>query len=1140
MVNAAGEIAIRVFRTCTEMGIRTVSVYSEQDRHQMHRLKCDESYLIGQGLPPVAAYLSYQDIIRVAVESDADAIHPGYGFLSESGDFAEAVVNAGIRFIGPKPESIYKMGDKVMARAAAIAAGVQVVPGTPGPVESLQDVRKFCETHGLPVILKAAYGGGGRGMRRVMDISELDDAFERARSEARAAFGNGALFVEKFIVRPRHIEVQILGDRYGNVVHLYERDCSVQRRHQKVIEVAPAPNLPTEIRDAMTGDAVRLAKHVGYENAGTVEFLMDENGKYYFIEVNARLQVEHTITEQITGVDLVRSQIQVAEGKSLPELGLSQHNILTNGCSIQCRMTTEDPAKNFQPDTGRIEVYRSGEGLGIRLDSASAFAGAIISPYYDSLLVKVIASAGTHERACNRMERALTEFRIRGVKTNVPFLKNVLQHNKFLNGNFDTYFIDENPQLFQFEPSQNRAQKLLLYLGSVMVNGPMTPLVTNLPPTKVSPTVPELLLSEKLPSGWKDVLREKGPEGFAKAVRDHRGLLLMDTTLRDAHQSLLATRVRTYDMKKIAPFIAQRLSPLFALENWGGATFDVAMTFLHEDPWERLETLRKLIPNVPFQMLLRGANAVGYTNYADNVVFKFCELAVQSGMDIFRVFDSLNYVPNIVLGMEAAGKAGGVVEGAIAYTGDVTDPSRTKYNLQYYLDLTDELVKAGTHIIGIKDMAGLLKPQAARMLVGALREKYPDVPIHVHSHDSTGASVASMLTSAEAGADIVDVAVDSMSGLTSQPSMGAVVASVQRTPHDTAIDLPAVNQYSAYWEQTRRLYGPFECCTTIRSGNSDVYANEIPGGQYTNLQFQAVSLGLADQFEEVKKMYREANLLLGDIVKVTPSSKMVGDLAQFMVQNKLTAAMLEERAEDLSFPKSVVQYMQGQIGEPPGGFPEPLRTKILKGAPIVEGRPGASMPLVDFVQLKKDLAETLGVSDVTDKDVISVAMYPKEFEDFYRFQQEYGPVDKLDTRTFFIGLDIAKEIVVELERGKTIHIVVLAKGDLNKQGEREVFFELNGQMRTMLVKDKEAMKEIHVHPKALKGVRGSVGAPMPGVVLDVKVNVGDKVERQQPLVVLSAMKMEMVVQSPLEGIVKNLAVERGMKLEGDDLLLDIE
>ncbi|KAJ8308360.1 hypothetical protein KUTeg_013234 [Tegillarca granosa] len=1144
MVANRGEIAIRVFRACTEMNIRTVAIYSEQDIMHMHRQKADESYLIGKGLPPVAAYLNIPEIVKIAKENDVDAIHPGYGFLSERSDFAEACLNADIRFVGPSPEVVRKMGDKVEARQAAIDAGVQVVPGTPGPVQSAEEAIQFCEDYGLPVIFKAAYGGGGRGMRVVRKMEEVEENFKRAFSEAEAAFGNGELFLEKFIERPRHIEVQILGDKSGNIVHLYERDCSVQRRHQKVVEIAPAPLLREDIRDKMTSDAVKLAKFVGYENAGTVEFLLDNDGQYYFIEVNARLQVEHTVTEEVTGVDLVQSQIKIAEGKMLPELNLSQDKIHLNGCAIQCRMTTEDPAKNFQPDTGRIEVFRSGEGMGIRLDSALDYAGAIISPYYDSLLVKVIAHAWDHHSTCAKMLRTLREFRIRGVKTNIPFLLNVLQHNQFLSGVVDTYFIDENPQLFKFETSQNRAQKLLHYLGQVMVNGPSTPLATGLPPSEITPTVPEIPFegdesAKHPPDGWRQVLLKEGPEGFAKKVAEHKGLLLMDTTFRDAHQSLLATRVRTYDMKRISPFVSHRFSNLFSLENWGGATFDVSLRFLHECPWDRLAALRKQIPNIPFQMLLRGANAVGYTNYPDNVVYHFCELAVKHGMDVFRIFDSLNYLPNIVVGMEAVGKAGGVVEAAISYTGDVGDPSKTKYNLDYYVNLSSELIKAGTHILGIKDMAGLLKPRSAKLLISTLKDKFPDVPIHVHTHDTAGAGVASMLAAAEAGADIVDVAVDSMSGLTSQPSMGAIVAAEEFSEKNTGISLSDVSSYSAYWEQTRNLYAPFECCKTMKSGNSDIYQNEIPGGQYTNLQFQAFSLGLADQFEEVKKMYVVANKLLGDLPKVTPSSKVVGDLAQFMVQNKLNAQMVIERAEELSFPASVIEYFQGYLGEPPGGYPEPLRTKILKGKSKISGRPGESLQPFDFEKIKETLVEKHG-SIVRDVDIMSAALYPKVMEEYLEFRHLYGPVDVLQSRTFFVGPKIAEEMEVELEKGKTLSIKTLAVGNLNKAGQREVFFELNGQLRSVLISDNEAKKEMHFHPKALKGVRGSVGAPMPGSVVDIKVKEGDKVEKGQPVLVISAMKMEMVVNAPHAGTVKHIAVEKGMKLEGDDLLMDID
>ncbi|XP_069821355.1 pyruvate carboxylase, mitochondrial [Dendropsophus ebraccatus] len=1137
LVANRGEISTRVFRACTELGIRTVAVYSEQDTGQIHRQKADEAYLIGKGLPPVQAYLHIPDIIKVAKENEVDAVHPGYGFLSERSDFAQACTDAGVRFIGPTPDVVRKMGDKVEARAIAISAGVPVVPGTDSPISCLTEAKEFSNKYGFPIIFKAAYGGGGRGMRVVRSYEELEENYTRAYSEALSAFGNGALFVEKFIEKPRHIEVQILGDKHGNVIHLYERDCSIQRRHQKVVEIAPAAQLDPQLRDRLTHDSVKLAKQVGYENAGTVEFLVDKHGKHYFIEVNSRLQVEHTVTEEITDVDLVHAQIHIAEGKSLPELGLKQENIRINGCAIQCRVTTEDPARGFQPDTGRIEVFRSGEGMGIRLDSASAFQGAVISPHYDSLLVKVIAHAKDQQVAATKMSRALAEFRIRGVKTNIPFLQNVLNNHQFLHGTVDTQFIDENPDLFNLRPVQNRAQKLLHYLGHVMVNGPTTPIPVNAKPSSIDPVVPPIPMSDP-PSGFRDILLREGPEGFAKAIRKHRGLLLMDTTFRDAHQSLLATRVRTHDLKNISPFVSHNFNNLFSLENWGGATFDVAMRFLYECPWRRLQELRELIPNIPFQMLLRGANAVGYTNYPDNAVFKFCEVAKENGMDIFRVFDSLNYLPNMILGMEAAGQAGGVVEAAISYTGDVADPTRTKYTLDYYVNLAEELVKAGTHILCIKDMAGLLKPRASDMLIRALRDKFPDIPIHVHTHDTAGAGVASMLACAQAGADIVDVAVDSMSGMTSQPSMGALVACTKGTELDTGIHLEKVFDYSEYWEVTRGLYSAFDCTATMKSGNADVYENEIPGGQYTNLHFQAHSMGLGNKFKEVKKAYAEANKLLGDVIKVTPSSKIVGDLAQFMVHNGLSREEVETMADELSFPLSVVEYLQGYVGIPYGGFPEPLRSKVLKDLPRIEGRPGASLPPMDFAKLEEGLRSKY--DDITPEDIMSAAMYPKVFEEYKDFSTQFGPVECLNTRLFLEGPKIAEEFEVELERGKTLHIKALALGDLNKAGQREVFFELNGQLRSVLVKDTKAMKEMHFHPKALKDVKGQIGAPMPGKVIDIKVKEGETVEKGQPLCVLSAMKMETLVNSPVSGTVKKIYVKPDMHLEGEDLVLEIE
>ncbi|XP_031340782.1 pyruvate carboxylase, mitochondrial-like isoform X2 [Photinus pyralis] len=1120
LVANRGEIAVRIFRACAELGIKTVAIYSNEDRLHLFRLKADESYLVGEGLPPVQAYLSIPHIIKICKKRKVDAVHPGYGFLSERDDFAQAVVDAGMRFIGPSPQIVKQMGDKVAARQAAISAGVPVVPGTDGPITTKEEARSFCEKHGLPVIFKAAYGGGGKGMRIVRKLEEVQENFERATSEALSSFGNGALFIERFIEKPRHIEVQLLGDKVGNIVHLYERDCSVQRRHQKVIEIAPAPMFDQSIRDKITADAVKLAKHVKYENAGTVEFLCDPKGNYYFIEVNARLQVEHTITEEITGVDIVQQQILIAEGITLPELHLTQDSIKVLGYAIQCRVTTEDPQKDFQPDTGRIEVFRTGEGFGIRLDGASGFPGAVISPYYDSLLIKVISYSHTFYSACLRMRRALREFQIRGVKTNVAYLINVFDEESFLRGGVDTHYIQEHPELLQIKPRRDRAQKLIKYLGEVLVNGPQTPFATTIKPSRIQATLPPTP-SGPVPSGLRQIYLKEGPAAFAKAVRNTKQLLLMDTTFRDAHQSLLATRVRSYDL------------------NWGGATFDVALRFLHECPWRRLEAMRKVIPNIPFQMLLRGANAVGYTNYPDNVVYEFCKLAVECGMDIFRVFDCLNYLPNIIVGMEAAGKAGGIVEAAICYTGDVSDPKRTKYDLNYYLKLANDLIKAGTHVLCIKDMAGLLKPQAALILVKAIRDKHPEVPLHIHTHDTSGAGIAAMLACAEAGADVVDVAVDSMSGLTSQPSMGALVASLQDTPLDTQLSLNSISQYSAYWEQVRNQYGPFECTVTMKTGNADVYQNEIPGGQYTNLQFQAHSLGLSEQFEDIKIAYAKANELLGDIIKVTPSSKVVGDLAQFMVQNKLTEKDVVDRAEELSFPVSVVEFLQGHIGQPYGGFPEPFRSKVLRDFPRINDRPGAAMPPFDFKELETTLKEVY--SDITFRDVMSATLYLDVTKEYLSFREKYGPVSQLDTATFLIGPKVGEEYIITIEEGMVFHLYALAITDeLNENGEREVFFELNGGMRTLAVRDKTTVKELEIHPKAAKGNEKQIGAPMPGMVVEIRVEEGQEISKGTPLVILSAMKMETVVQSPVAGTVDTIHIKPSMSLQAEDLIISLK
>ena len=1129
-----GEIAIRVFRAATELGIRTVAIFSYEDRLHLHRYKADEAYMVGRGTSPVGAYLAIDEIVQVAVANDVDAIHPGYGFLSERADFARACEAAGIAFVGPPPAVLDALGDKTAGRRLAVEANVPVIPGTPDPVDSIEEARAFADEVGYPLMVKAAKGGGGRGMRVVREPGELEDGLRRATSEAKAAFGDGTVFIERYVEHPRHIEVQILADRTGEAIHLFERDCSVQRRHQKVVEIAPAVNLDPKIREGLCADAVRLAKKVGYRNAGTFEFLLAPDGRYYFIEANPRIQVEHTVTEEVTGIDLVQSQILIAGGATLADLGLSQDTVQTRGHAIQCRVTTEDPLKNFQPDTGRIEEFRPGHGFGIRLDGGSGYRGAQISPHYDSMLIKVTGRALTFEAAAAKLHRTLAEFRVRGVKTNIPFLHNVLSHPRFLAGDIDTSFIDDTPRLFRFPQRLNRGQKLLRYLGELVVNGSPTPWSSDVPPSRQVPEVPALP-AEKPPAGWRDKLLADGPAAFAKAVREHPGLLLMDTTWRDAHQSLLATRVRTRDLLQIAPATSHVLANAYSLEMWGGATFDVALRFLRECPWERLEQLRERVPNIPFQMLLRGANAVGYTNYPDNVVFKFVEHAYKSGIDVFRIFDCLNYVENLELGMDAVGAAGGVIETCVCYTGDVSDPGRTKYSLQYYVDLAGKLVELGTHVLAIKDMAGLLKPESAKLLVGALRKAYPEVPIHVHTHDTAATGVASMLACGESGADVVDVALAPMAGMTSQPALGAVVAATAGTPRDTGVSLRQVQGLATYWEQARGLYAPFE--SGLKSGSSDVYFHEMPGGQYTNLQFQARQLGLAERWPAIKHAYAAANRLCGDILKVTPSSKVVGDLAQFMVQNDLSEDDVLEQAETLSFPSSVVDFFRGYLGVPPGGFPEPLRTRICRDLPTVEGRPGATLPPLDFAALQTQLEETYG--RIGPHDTVSAALYPKVFADFMEFRDSFGDMSVLPTRFFFAPPSIGEEFSLDIERGKTLIVELSAVGELDDNGQREVFFELNGRLRSIRVRDSSAAVETVVRERADASDPGSVGAPMPGVVIEVKVEAGDEIAAGAPLVVMSAMKMETVVTAPVGGTVARIAVAQDDSLAAGDLLVAI-
>ena len=1113
LVANRGEIPIRIFRTAHELSLQTVAVYSYEDRLGMHRQKADEAYVIGKRgqYTPVGAYLAGDEIVKIALQHGVNMIHPGYGFLSENADFARAVEKAGIIFVGPTPETIDSLGDKVSARTLAQKCEVPVVPGTPGPVEKFEDVKAFTDEHGFPIIIKAAFGGGGRGMRVVREQATLKDSFERATSEAKSAFGNGTVFVERFLDRPKHIEVQLLGDSAGNVVHLYERDCSVQRRHQKVVELAPAKNLPTEVRDRILADAVRLAKSVNYRNAGTAEFLVDQQNRYYFIEINPRIQVEHTITEEITGIDIVAAQIQIAAGATLQQLGLTQDRISTRGFAIQCRITTEDPANGFSPDTGKIEVYRSAGGNGVRLDGGNGFAGAIITPHYDSMLVKCTCLASTYEIVRRKMLRALVEFRIRGVKTNIPFLGSLLTHPTFIQGTCWTTFIDDTPELFSLVGSQNRAQKLLAYLGDIAVNGSSIKGQIGEPKFKGDIVMPELFdeegklidVSQPCKKGWKYLLDKEGPAAYAKAVRENKGCLIMDTTWRDAHQSLLATRVRTVDLLNISKQTSYAYSNCYSLECWGGATFDVAMRFLYEDPWDRLRKMRRAVPNIPFQMLLRGANGVAYSSLPDNAIYHFCEQAKRYGVDVFRIFDALNDIDQLEVGIKAVQKAGGVVEATVCYSGDMLNPHK-KYNLEYYMNLIEKIVKIGTHVLGIKDMAGVLKPKAATLLIGSIRKKYPDLPIHVHTHDSAGTGVATYVACAEAGADAVDTATDSMSGMTSQPSVGALLASLEGTGLEPGLNRDHVRAIDSYWAQLRLLYSPFEAGLT--GPDPEVYEHEIPGGQLTNLIFQASQLGLGTQWAQTKKAYEQANDLLGDIVKVTPTSKVVGDLAQFMVSNKLNYDGVQKKAKELDFPGSVLEFFEGLMGQPYGGFPEPLRSDALRGRRKLDKRPGLFLEPMDLAKIKKDINQKFG--SASECDVASYAMYPKVFEDYRKFVAKYGDLSVLPTRFFLSKPEVGEEFSVELEKGKVLILKLLAIGPLSEQnGQREVFYEMNGEVRQVTVDDKKAGVENVSRPKADSNDTSQVGAPMSGVVVEVRVHEGGEVKKGDPIAVLSAMKM---------------------------------
>ena len=1140
LVANRSEIAIRVFRSAHELDIRTVAIYTHEDRYALHRFKADEAYQIGLPGEPIRAYLDIAGIIRIAKAAGVDAIHPGYGFLSENPELAKACDEAGIQFVGPTSKILEQLGDKITAREIAKSAGVPVLGGSSHPIASVADGEKLAQSLGYPVILKAAKGGGGRGMRVVHKAEDLAGLFEQAQRESLTAFGSPDIFVEKFIPRPRHIEVQLLGDKHGNLVHLFERDCSVQRRHQKVVEIAPAPFLATEMRDAICESALKIGRAVGYQNAGTVEFLFDtDHNKFYFIEVNPRIQVEHTVTEEVTGIDIVKSQILVAQGMQLsdPEIGFgTQADIKTTGFAIQCRVTTEDPANNFMPDYGRVSHYRSAGGMGIRLDGGSAYSGAVVNPFYDSLLVKVSARGRRFQDAAARMERCLQEFRIRGVKTNIPFLIKVMTHPLFIRGEITTRFIDETPELFQFAPRKDRATKVLTYLAETILNTGKTHAATAARISRAAAPLPDLDMNAPIPPGTRNKLLELGPKKFADWVREQKPLMITDTTMRDAHQSLLATRFRTHDLLRIADAYARLCPQFFSLEMWGGATFDTSMRFNKECPWDRLSQLREKVPNILFQMLLRASNAVGYTNYPDNVVVEFVKEAAQTGMDLFRVFDSLNWVPNMKVAMDAVIESGMICEAAICYSGDITNPGRPKYDLKYYVNLAKELEKMGAHMLAIKDMAGLCKPAATATLVKTLRQEI-GIPIHFHTHDTAGIQAASILMGSAVGLDVADAALAPMSGGTSQPNLNALVEALRFSDRDTGLKTEHLDSLARYWEVVRQYYLPFE--TVMLPATADLYQHEMPGGQYTNLFQQAKALGLAERWPDICRLYAEVNQLFGDIVKVTPSSKSVGDMALFMVANELTSADILDESKDLSFPESVIDLISGKMGQPPGGFPPQVQARILRDKPVVTGRPGASLPPADFAAATETVRGILK-REPTNRDVVTWLLYPKVFEEFTAHVDKYSDTSGLPTPVFFYGQAPAEEIAVDIEPGKRLIVRFLTIGDAHADGQRTVFFELNGQPRDVTVVDKSLEPEATSSIKADSTNPKHVGASMPGMVVTVAVQAGDSVKKGQKLFSLEAMKMETNLTADRNGKISQILVKRGTQVAAGDLLMTFE
>lgn len=1139
LVANRGEIAIRIFRAATELNIKTVAIYSNEDKNALHRYKADESYLVGKDLGPAESYLNIERIIDVAKRAGVDAIHPGYGFLSENEQFAQRCDEEGIKFIGPHIEHLDMFGDKVKARTTAINAKLPVIPGTDGPIENFEAAKAFAQEAGFPLMIKATSGGGGKGLRIVREEGELEDAFHRAKSEAEKSFGNSEVYIERYIDNPKHIEVQIIGDEYGNIVHLYERDCSVQRRHQKVVEVAPSVGLSKELRERICDAALQLMNNIRYVNAGTVEFLVSGD-EFFFIEVNPRVQVEHTITEMITGIDIVKTQILVADGANLFDERVSmpqQEEIQTLGYAIQCRITTEDPSNDFMPDSGTIIAYRSSGGFGVRLDAGDGFQGAEISPYYDSLLVKLSTHAVTFKQAEEKMERSLREMRIRGVKTNIPFLINVMRNDQFRSGDYTTKFIEETPELFNIAPTLDRGTKTLEYIGNVTING-FPNVEKRLKPDYESTAIPQVPHSKiNTLNGTKQLLDSKGPKAVADWVREQNDVLVTDTTFRDAHQSLLATRVRTKDMMNIASKTAEVFKDSFSLEMWGGATFDVAYNFLKENPWERLERLRKAIPNILFQILLRASNAVGYKNYADNVIEKFVKESANAGVDVFRIFDSLNWVDQMKVANEAVQNAGKISEGAICYTGDILNPERSNvFTLEYYVKLAKELEREGFHILAIKDMAGLLKPKAAYELIGELKSAI-NLPIHLHTHDTSGNGLLIYKEAIDAGVDIIDTAVASMSGLTSQPSANSLYYGLNGFNRNLRADIEGLEELSHYWSTVRPYYSDFE--SDIKSPNTEIYHHEMPGGQYSNLGQQAKSLGLGERFHEVKDMYRRVNFLFGDIVKVTPSSKVVGDMALYMVQNDLDEQSVIKEGHKLDFPESVVSYFKGDIGQPVNGFNKELQDVILKGQQPLTERPGEYLDPVNFDEIRQEL-EAKDYGEVTEQDVISYVLYPKVFDQFMQTKQQYGDLSLLDTPTFFFGMRNGETVEIEIDTGKRLIIKLETISEPDENGYRTIYYVMNGQARRISIKDENIKTNTNLKPKADKSNPSHIGAQMPGSVTEVKVTVGEEVKVNQPLLITEAMKMETTIQAPFNGTIKQVTVVNGDAIATGDLLIEIE